>query len=507
MSFDPAQILIWTVFSAITAGILVFIVRAVFRDRSHGRRRCPRCWHDMQETPGLRCPECGFTARDESRLFATRRHWRRAAALLSCLVVGAMAVRISLTEENLFEYAPTWFLVDALPFSAPQGVDQVREALRVRIAGRTLSEAQIHDLVERIRVGDPGALPASLTWQSRYGTLLEAFVQQASEELESDGPEDVVLRALEPLRELPPSVLLTAPQNWPIGTPLIVEVRIDDWWPPMTSARVRVRDESDGTERVMGLDSGASGSPRYQFSFSPLGEAEIARAFTVTVEARKTAPNGLRDPSQPWGPAHVNRFNLTLAPSAAVKLEPLRDDAADEALRSVFARGLVAWSRGWRRYGLMFDASRTSEEIFSGTLIGIEIEVFEGDRLRRRSHIWWPAGGNRVLARWALLEEDPTPIPGLVTGAPGWRARIRGSSEIALRAIASLGGSPTLPNGVAYTRYWDGDVTVPLDVTVNDNSSPARRWVTLPPEDLPMSAPSNPPSAPAANTAPPSEGP
>jgi hypothetical protein len=79
------------------AGIVLFLAglyvlaRALFADRSRGRRRCPRCWYDMDAAPTLRCPECGKEARTAAALLRTRRHKRRAALALLLLGLGCLA--------------------------------------------------------------------------------------------------------------------------------------------------------------------------------------------------------------------------------------------------------------------------------------------------------------------------------------------------------------------------------------------------------------------------------
>ncbi|MBL9119128.1 MAG: hypothetical protein JNL80_04350 [Phycisphaerae bacterium] len=491
MSIDATQVLVWSIVSLVTAAVLYLIVRALFRDRSRGRRRCPRCWHDMQETPGLRCPECGSTVRSEARFFATRRHWRRATFLLIGLIVMAMVVRVQMTEENLFEYAPTWFLTNSLPYAPSSTTDPVTEALQARIARKALTPEQIAEVGRRIREGDASAPPTSLRWQSRYGVLLQSLMAQGLDALERGQLDDPALVVLESFRDLPPLATLTAPREWPAHEPLIVELAIDEWWPPMTYARVRVRDEHDGTERIMGLDSGGAAAPRYPFAFAPIGENETQRRFSVTVEARKTAPNGGPDPSQPWCAAHVSTSTLSLRRVEPIDLKPFSGKEADDAVRSVFARGLVAWRQGWRRYGLMFDASRTGDESFDGTLLGLDIELTQGDTVRRHSRIWWPAGRSATLARWEILFEDPEPLASLTTGSEGWSIRVRGRRDIAVRALASVAG--VSPTATPFTRYWEGDVMIPLEVRVNENASPRRRWFALPDSDLP--APSTTPAA------------
>jgi hypothetical protein len=490
MSVDPTLILVWSIVAAISAVALTAIVRALFRDQSRGRRRCPRCWHDMQQTPGLRCPECGSTVRNEARLFQTRRHWRQATFILIGLVIGATVVRVRMTDENLFEYAPTWFLTRSLPYSPTTRADPITEALQARMARKALTSEQIFEVARRIREGDAAARPTNLLWQARYGVLLETLVTQALDAQANGDEEDAALQVLDSFRDLPPVTTLTAPATWPVNEPLVVELAIDEWWPPMTYARVRIRDDSDGTERIMGLDSGNANAPRYPFSFAPLSAdaatGPVQRSFTIIVEPRKTLPDGSRDDSQPWGIAHTSSFTLQIAAAKPLELTPLRSAEADDAIRSVFSQGLVAWRKGWRRYGLMFDSARTSEESFTGTLIGLDIELLQGASVRRHSRIWWPAGGGLSLSRWEIISEDAGPLAALTSDAEGWSVRVRGDRDVAVRALAAL-RTPAAASQT-YTRYWDGEVTVPLRVRVNESAAPRRRWFALPESDWPQTS-------------------
>ena len=45
---------------------------ALLSDRAKGRKRCPKCWYNMQGAESLRCPECGHTAKSERKLRKTR---------------------------------------------------------------------------------------------------------------------------------------------------------------------------------------------------------------------------------------------------------------------------------------------------------------------------------------------------------------------------------------------------------------------------------------------------
>ena len=84
---------LWWLSGALVAAIgLLILFLALFKDRSRGRRRCPKCWYDMAGVPGLRCPECGREAKAERALGRRRRRWRGAgvgAVLLAIGVAGA----------------------------------------------------------------------------------------------------------------------------------------------------------------------------------------------------------------------------------------------------------------------------------------------------------------------------------------------------------------------------------------------------------------------------------
>src|SRR6267142_2750442 len=68
---------------------------SLLRDRSRGRRRCPKCWYDMSGTPGsLTCSECGSIAKRERKFFKTRRRWRWALLAISLLLLTAPCASI-----------------------------------------------------------------------------------------------------------------------------------------------------------------------------------------------------------------------------------------------------------------------------------------------------------------------------------------------------------------------------------------------------------------------------
>lgn len=80
--------------------------------RAKGRRRCPKCWYDLSQTPGLRCSECGHVAKREKKLFKTRRRWRWAGMALLLLLSGAYeGVQPKVRKDGWASVTPTTILI------------------------------------------------------------------------------------------------------------------------------------------------------------------------------------------------------------------------------------------------------------------------------------------------------------------------------------------------------------------------------------------------------------
>jgi hypothetical protein len=98
------------------SGVLLFW--ALFEDCPRNRRRCPRCWYNMQQVPGLLCPECGRRAGHESSLFRTRRRWRAAVLAVLLLGLGSLWINAAVVRRGLWmRHLPTEPLVWMLPWA------------------------------------------------------------------------------------------------------------------------------------------------------------------------------------------------------------------------------------------------------------------------------------------------------------------------------------------------------------------------------------------------------
>jgi len=85
------------IFEAAAIGVLLFGVTiaciGLFRDSARGRKRCPKCWYDMESlaaTGRFVCPECGANTRNERRLSRTRRRWLPVAAAALLVIVASI---------------------------------------------------------------------------------------------------------------------------------------------------------------------------------------------------------------------------------------------------------------------------------------------------------------------------------------------------------------------------------------------------------------------------------
>jgi len=92
----------------VAAAGVVIVWRALFRDRSRGRLRCPKCWYDATGLPSTTCPECGHTVKVEADRLRTRRYWR--TAMMGVLV--ALLLPVLVVQRRVRQYGWDYYLTD-----------------------------------------------------------------------------------------------------------------------------------------------------------------------------------------------------------------------------------------------------------------------------------------------------------------------------------------------------------------------------------------------------------
>lgn len=88
------------------------VCAAIWFDPSAGRRRCPRCWYEVDRVSGKRCTECGHESAAEHQFFRTRRKpglaWT--GALLLLLAWPALRAT-SIARTGIFAIVPTTLMI------------------------------------------------------------------------------------------------------------------------------------------------------------------------------------------------------------------------------------------------------------------------------------------------------------------------------------------------------------------------------------------------------------
>ncbi len=476
--------------------------KAIAGDPARGRRRCPKCWHELapsaEQAAPLRCTECGHAARNEADVTRTRRAPARAALAIAGVVAIVVATRLRLIDRGPWSMAPTALLFAATPHLADGGYRSAAWELAYRVRSGDADDAQVRRALDLFVDGDPDARPPSGAWRAKYRDLGSAVQAR----IPRDDP------ALERLLEIPPVFEVETIPGCRLGervVPPLLVLDADVWWPPLRQGRLAVK-FADGSTREA-LLAPESRSPSLVLEL-PSDWTEGDRVELVLAErlaGRADSDRGFRD-----YPA------ITVAPSGARTAQapawrPIDSDELREAIARVFDEGLMLWEEGTPRGGLRFNHHVLADARFDGVAIGLRIEVLENGVPRRTSRMWWRAGSIPTMPRWlpAIEEEDALGrLHGLVRaggleegrgleegGSAGsrWTLRISGDEGLARYALgadlpepAFAGSTETSPQGMhdgassipSDFKYWFGGVlTRELRVSAQPGPSPARRWV------------------------------
>lgn len=269
----------WLTASLLGGLSLIILYRALFRDRSRGRKRCPKCWYDMSgadplRPSGLVCPECGRDAKRESALLRTRRRWGW-VAIGSALALGSYGVwkAPEVDRHGWPRTIPTWALIAALDaLEAP--TLQERDAMS-RNLPTPLSKQIGWDLITRCANYGAGMWRWERAWLIRR--CLGSSVAMSAYGLGDDqdpfsiqvfclyslngwgvGEDDLLpANVLSELRRRVGERAVVTRRRWPEGVPVQIKLARDTWFGygnvMFWEIRARSTDRSDADWLAAGL--------------------------------------------------------------------------------------------------------------------------------------------------------------------------------------------------------------------------------------------------------------
>ena len=430
---------------------LCFLVTwwGLFGDRAKGRRRCPRCWYDLSHTPGMMCPECGFSAPREQSLFRIRRRLIPALVAAVAAALGLAATIEHTRASGWGSLLPTRLILVTLPIVS--GGDNILvDEIVSRTSRNRLSEAQWESLINRCVRGDWRARPAGRPWQKKYGPLLNVARRNAPGTLDID----------EALLKIPPWFEITAKRAWPVDTQPCLAVEYRDWWPVGTDCRVKLDPVWEGAEPLVLHRTHRIVRPYPLVLENPPPDG--AAVFEAVIERRLAAPGS------EWTRVSEQTIRVPLEITDPIEeiLVPADDHALDEAVVHAFSFSVVKWPSGRSPVRVRFDPRRTFRREFNDVAVGVSVELYRDHTLARRLDLWWLAGIHAPAARqtgW-LVDYEDEPLLMEANDTDGrWSMVVRGDPAMALRAGDAA-------------RYWAGEFRVPLKVNHRKNPAPPKDW-------------------------------
>ena len=461
----------WLLSVGAFGGIVVctaIAAKSIAGDPPRGRRRCPRCWHELgpavDAASSLQCAECGHIAGAEHEVVRTRRNPARAVLATLGVVAIALATRARMLDRGPWSMAPTALLIAVTPGFSDGAYRSATWELANRVRGGETTDAQVREAFGMFIDGDGGARPPSAAWRAKYRDLGSATMARL-------GPSDPLMQRL---LEIPPAFEV----SWAMGgrdakadAPPLLFVDADVWWPPGLEGRLEVRFADGSTQLASFRPEGRY--PPLIVEVPSSSKEHDAVGLTLAYRAIQS-----EDDARGWKPYPT--VALAIPSLESEPTAPLRAvDRADfrAALRAAFDEGLAVWASGAPRAGLRFDHRLTSGEEFDRTAIGLRVEVLESGKVRRTSRIWWMGGTRTTTPRWLPSIEDAAGM-GRLFDEQGelderWTLRVSGDERLAQYARPPVGGSA---EDEPPTAWFAGSFEMPLRVERGNAPAPVRRW-------------------------------
>ncbi len=493
------------------SGVLV-IWWAMFADKSRGRRRCPRCWHDLSRTPGTVCGECGRVIAHERELFRTRRRWLVGGTALGILLTVTAWIRLEATSAGWSSLMPTPVLVGFVKFMEPPGLLQEGWTdLSRRVWRRELSPSTQVALAQRL-----GEMRSDEELRDAPADLLVDVLRRDPAELLADPsltPEENESRTAAlmeyksqldaALSTIPLTVSGLLPPQWTAGVPLAISV-IGMQWGQRVEWRAAV--ESAHAVAEPGLPSdvqvplaavrsewliwSSGGRLRSNGPLtgvlqveSPASGKHLVRA-TLALQSRRW--NWLEGTWGPWTDAPPVRVSRVVDFITPPHVKPVEGTLLQDAVLAAFGFPITSWADDMRPVGLRYNPAALSAAEYDDVLVGVVVELLEGGTVHRRTRFWW-RGGEQRNARggfgWAIEMENVEALRRLRESSDGWTVRVTGDVATALRALPTadhvdVESDPAQPQRKTPTewRTWVGQSERPADVSRSTDPSPDRIW-------------------------------
>jgi hypothetical protein len=454
--------------------LTAFAAKSFVGDAARGRRRCPRCWHELGPAPAIereeeeasqrarQCSECGFVAAREADTRRTRR--RVGLGILAVVAILAIvgAARVRFLDQGAWSMAPTRALIAISRHVGDGGYRSPQSELASRIRAGLLDDAQLRDAVDLVVQGDGDGTAGSREWQDRYGGIAQALLAVIPRQ------DPLLLRFL----EIPPEIVVEFHAAREGRTPLL-GIDAYPYWPQGIESRLSV-EFSDGTVRLARFNPRSRGNHLLVEVPPSHGLGDKVRL----VLAVRSLGGSFDAPWIEYPGVYSQIPRIVGRAPAEPDAAPIDTQEMRDTVAQVFVpdHALAVWSGGTPRAGLSFNNAGATRLDLAGVLFGLRVEICEDGVVRRTSRIWWHGGGEPNDVRWLAPIEDIDALARLwaqdQASDSRWTLRITGDPDLADYARPPVAAMPRRDG----FKYWSGTLEFPLRVQREPTPSVERRW-------------------------------
>ncbi|MCE9620521.1 MAG: hypothetical protein K8R92_11535 [Planctomycetes bacterium] len=476
MNSDLSLTLIWIAVLLFAATSIYGLWWSIYWDRPQGRRRCPKCWHTLEDRFPFRCCECGYVTIFEKNIFRTRRRWGWAVAAIVTMLLGTVWLRDQVSMRSWWTLFPDRVVILLLPWAdSADALQDIPQHLAVRLERGDMSEENALRLLAQCAGGDASAPPGSDKWRIKY----EAIAATLKNSLPHAEASAKFVRDLElGLNTMPPYIRLDTPEMWNAVEPVVVSARVRNWWPEDSKIELRFESASgiplseealrrlrqEEWERVTPT---LSSSTMFAFDLGTLPVGKHAGEIMLRWEATLPAPTPTAEARRDEGVVGIPvEIEVQAAPQP---LTPISSPEIDALVREAFEPGLLRWPSGRVRHAFQYKAYNTSSSDLEEVAFGLVVEALEDGVPRRELHVWWRGGRGGSRSGWKVTLEDQEALD-RASANSHWTLRIRGDEKLARRAAGLYAGPPV-------TKWWSGTIEMPMAVNDQSGERSGRVWM------------------------------